>query len=123
MNLDEIFSSYGIGVMATAGADGQVNTAVYARPHLIDNETLVWGMTEGRTFRNLSENPHAAYLFREDRPGFRGVRLQLELIRTEESGEMLDKIRQETNRVVGPVAGSRVTHAAWFRITERRVLI
>lgn len=123
MNLSEIFSSYGLGVMATAGADGRVNTAVYARPHLVDNETLVWGVTEGRTFRNVSENPHAAYLFREDSPGFRGVRLQLELLRTEEAGEMLDTIRQETNRIVGPAAGGRVTHALWFRITEVRALV
>ena len=123
MNLDEIFNSYGIGVMATAGADGQVNTAVYARPHLIDNDTVVWGMTEGRTFRNISHNPHASYLFREDRPGFRGIRLQLELLRSEETGEMLDKIRLETSRIVGPDAGNHVTHAVWFRITERRALI
>lgn len=123
MNLDEIFNSYGIGVMATAGADGQVNTAVYARPHLIDNDTAVWGMTEGRTFRNISQNPHASYLFREDRPGFRGIRLHLELLRSEETGEMLDKIRLETSRIVGPDAGNHVTHAVWFRITERRALI
>jgi hypothetical protein len=123
MNLIEIFSSYGIGVMATAGADGRVNTAVYARPHLVDADTLVWGMTEGQTFRNISQNPHASYLFRQDMPGFRGIRLQLELLRSEEAGEMLEKIRQETSRIVGPDAGSYVTHAVWFRITGKKALI
>jgi hypothetical protein len=123
MNLEEIFSSYGIGVMATAGADGRVNTAVYARPHQVDADTLVWGMTEGQTFRNISQNPHASYLFRQDMPGFRGIRLQLELLRSEEAGEMLEKIRQETSRIVGPDAGGYVTHAVWFRITGRKALI
>jgi hypothetical protein len=123
MNLSEVFQHYGIGVLATADRDGQVNTAVYARPHLIDADTLVWGMTEGRSYRNIVRNPHACYLFRTSGPGFQGVRLGLELLRTEESGEMLTQIQQNTNEVVGPGAGSNVTHAAWFRVVEIRSLI
>ena len=46
MKLSELFSNPGLGVMATAAADGSVNTAVYARPHVIDEATLVWGMTD-----------------------------------------------------------------------------
>lgn len=123
MNLTEMFKNYGIGVMATANRSGAVNTAVYARPHVIDDYTLVWGLTDGRTFRNLSENPHASFLFRESVPGFRGVRIILELLRSEESGEMLATIKKNTNEVVGPGAGSAVTHAAWFKIIEIRALI
>jgi hypothetical protein len=123
MNLVELFSKDGFGVMATAGADGSVNTAVYARPHVIDDTTLVWGMTEGRTFGNISQNPRASYLFKSSGPGFQGVRLALALIGTEEEGEMLTLIRQRTTEVVGPGAGSAVSHAAWFRILEVRSLI
>jgi Pyridoxamine 5'-phosphate oxidase len=123
MNFSELFQQYGIGVMATADRDGKVNTAVYARPHVIDATTLVWGMTEGRSYRNIAQNPQASYLFRASGPGFQGVRLELELLRTEESGEMLAQIQQNTNEVVGPGAGSNVTHAAWFRVREVRPLI
>jgi general stress protein 26 len=123
IKLEELFRNYGIGVMATANNAGSVNTAVYARPHVIDDTTLVWGMTNGRTFRNISENPQASFLFRESVPGFRGVRIALELLRTEDSGEMLDTIKKNTNEVVGPGAGSAVTHAAWFKINEIRALI
>ena len=123
MNLAAIFKDNGIGVIATASADGSVNTAVYARPHVIDENTLVWGMTEGRTFRNISENPHASYLFKSAGPGFSGVRLALELVRTEESGEMLEIIKKNTSEVVGPGAGLAVTHAAWFRVVGTRALI
>ena len=49
MELKSIFESYGIGVMATAAADGAVNSAVYARPQILDENTLAWGMTDGRT--------------------------------------------------------------------------
>lgn len=123
MNLPELFSQEGLGVMATAGAGGTVNTAVYARPHIMDDGLLVWGMTSGRTLRNISDNPHASYLFRVAGPGFRGVRLALELIRTETEGEMLELIRQRTSEVVGPGAGTAVSHAAWFRVAEVRSLI
>ena len=37
MKLAELFANDGLGIMATAGADGGVNTAVYARPHVIDS--------------------------------------------------------------------------------------
>lgn len=123
MDLSATFQDYGIGVMATADRDGNVNTAVYARPHIVDDLTLVWGMTEGRTFRNLQQNPKAAYLFKNANPGFCGVRISLELLRTEEGGEILSQIRRKASEVVAPGVGNAVTHAAWFRIGEARPLI
>jgi general stress protein 26 len=123
MDLAKLFEEPGIGVMATANRQGQVNSAVYARPHVIDATTLVWGMTDRRTFANISENPRAAFLFKQSGPGFQGVRLGLELLRTEEQGEMLTRIQRNTDEIVGPGAGSAVTHAVWFRVVETRPLI
>ena len=123
MKLAELFESNGFGVMATAGADGSVNTAVYARPHVINETTLVWGMTAGRSFRNLSQNPKAAFLFRIDQPGYRGARLALELIRSEEEGAMLTQIKERAATVVGAGAGLAVTHAVWCRVVEVRPLV
>ena len=123
MELSAVLQDYGIGVMATADGEGNVNTAIYARPHIVDANTLVWGMTDGRSFRNLKQNPRAAYLLKQSGPGFRGLRLALELLRTEDAGEMLEEIRRRANEVVGPGAGKAVTHAAWFRIAEIRPLI
>ena len=114
MNLAELFSHPGLGVMSTASPDGTVNSAVYARPHVIDETTLVWGMTEKRTYRNLTGNRHAAFLFKTSGPGFSGVRLGLELIRFEEDGELLAVIKRNTDEIVGPGAGDAVTHAAWL---------
>jgi hypothetical protein len=123
MNLNELFEQQGLAVMATASKDGSVNTAVYARPHVVDDRTMVWGMTEGRTYRNISENPRASFLFKAASPGFQGVRLTLELVKTEESGPMLAKIRENADATVGPGTGAAVTHAAWFTVTEVRPLI
>ncbi len=123
MNLSELFDHQGLGVMSTSSSDGKVNSAVYARPHVIDEATLVWGMTDKRTYQNLTRNRHAAFLFKTGGPGFNGVRLALELIRTEESGELLETIKAKTDEIVGPGAGAAVTHAAWFKVVEVRPLI
>ncbi|MBC8018503.1 MAG: pyridoxamine 5'-phosphate oxidase family protein [Verrucomicrobia bacterium] len=123
MKLSELFSNSGLGVMSTSSSDGKVNSAVYARPHVIDETTLVWGMTDKRTYQNLTRNRHAAYLFKASTTGFSGVRLALELIRTEEEGDLLATIKKNTDVIVGPGAGAAVTHAAWFRVTEVRELI
>lgn len=123
MNLRELFTHPGLGVLSTSSADGKVNSAVYARPHVIDDTTLVWGMTDKRTYENLTHNRHAAFLFKTNSAGFNGVRLGLELIRTEEQGDMLASIKKNTDEIVGPGAGAAVTHAAWFKVTEVRPLI
>jgi len=123
MNLVELFQQPGLGVMATASKDGNVNTAVYARPHIIDEQTMVWGMTEGRTYLNIIENPQASFLFKTSGPGFSGVRMALEHVKTEESGPMLAKIKENADATVGSGTGAAVTHAAWFMVTEVRPLI
>jgi len=123
MDLKELFQQPGLGVMATVSKDGCVNTAVYARPHVIDEQTMVWGMTDGRTYRNIAENPQASFLFKASGPGFKGIRLTLELVKTEESGPMLEKIRANADTTVGPGTGVAVTHAVWFTVTEVRELV
>ena len=123
MKLSELFNHSGLGVMSTSSANGSVNNAVYGRPHLIDETTLVWGMTDRGTYSNLAENPKAAYLFKLDGPGFCGVRLSLELMRTEEEGSLLADIKKNTDSIVGSGAGDAVTHAVWFKVTHIRALI
>jgi len=123
MDLNELFRQQGLGVMATASKDGCVNTAVYARPHIIDEQTMVWGMTDGRTYRNITENPQASFLFKASGPGFSGARLVLVLVKTEDSGPVVSKIRENAEVTVGPGTGAAVTHAAWFTVAEVRPLI
>jgi len=123
MKMSELFQQQGLGIMATASSDGTVNTAVYARPHVIDEQTLVWGMTDRRTYRNVCENPRASFLFKSAGPGFSGVRLSLELIKSEESGPLLAAIKESADAAVGPGTGAAVTHAVWFAVTEVRPLI
>ena len=67
----------GTGVLATAGQNGDVNAAVYARPHIFEDGTAAMIMRNRLTRKNLQENPKAAYLFMEKGPGYKGCRLYL----------------------------------------------
>ena len=64
MELSEYFELMsGRGILATADSSGKVNTAIYARPHFIDQNTVAFIMAERLTYENLKSNPQAAYLY------------------------------------------------------------
>ena len=73
MELKDYFeNTKGVGVIATADKDGKVNAAVYARPHFLEDGTLAFIMRDRLTHSNIQSNPHAAYLFIENGPGYNG---------------------------------------------------
>ena len=61
MNLKDYFeNTKGVGVLATADADGKVNVAVYARPHFLDPEdddSPTFIMNERLSYANVQANP------------------------------------------------------------------
>ena len=123
MNLAELMKSGGKGVMATADADGSVNMAIYAPPHLGDDGTVVWGMTEGRTNRNIRGNPNASYLYIAPGDGYQGVRLTLKLKEIQDSGNFLETIRSRTKQSSGEAAAIAVKYVVFFEIVEERPLV
>lgn len=89
MNLKTYFEeTRGMGVLSTADDKGRVNSAVYARPHVLEDGTLAFIMGDRLSHHNLRSSPHAAFLFREEGAGHRGIRLHLTKTR-EESGTPL----------------------------------
>ena len=89
MNLKTYFEeTKGLGVLSTADADGRVNAAVYARPYVMEDGSLAFIMRDRLSHHNLESNPHAAFLFREEGPGYKGVRLHLTKTR-EETGTQI----------------------------------
>ncbi len=86
MNLRTYFeATKGMGVLSTADDQGQVNAAVYARPHVLDDGNLAFIMRDRLSHHNLQSNPKAAYLFSEEVTGYKGLRLHLTKV-DEESG-------------------------------------
>jgi hypothetical protein len=122
MNIGDVLKPGGRGVIGTASKDGVVNMAVYAVPNVVDDETVAWGMTDGRTWNNVRENPNASYAYFEPGEGYRGARLTLSLSRTEDSGGMLAKIREQT-RASSPGNPQAIRHVAYFKVVETRPLV
>lgn len=118
MDLANYFTkATGTGVLATADAAGRTNTAIYARPRVLDDGQLAMLMRERRTYRNLTENPYAAYLFMEDGSPLRGIRLYLE--KTGE-GQDAELIAQMTRRSLTPAEdrAKGPKHLVYFRVTD-----
>lgn len=98
MNIREFFkSAKGRGVLATADSGGRVDAAVYASPHIFEDGTIGFIMRDRLTHLNLESNPHAAYLFMEDGPGFKGIRLFLTKTAEERDTERLFSLRRKRN--------------------------
>ena len=85
----------GTGVLATADGEGLVDTAIYAKPHVMDKETVAFIMAERLTHHNLQTNNHAAFLYKEDGPGYKGIRLFLTKLREEKDSDLLYSIRSK----------------------------
>ena len=85
----------GTGVLATADGKGLVDTAIYAKPHVMDKETVAFIMAERLTHHNLQTNNHAAFLYKEDGPGYKGIRLFLTKLREEKDSDLLYSIRSK----------------------------
>ena len=96
MKIGEYFkTAKGTGVLATADKSGRVNVAIYAVPHVMDEETITFLMADRLTHENLQSNPHAAYLFIEGEEKYKGRRLFLTKIREEKDSKILDSIRRK----------------------------
>lgn len=89
----------GTGVLSTADAGGKVDAAIYSTPHVMDDGTVAFIMRERLTHENLRSNPYAVYLFMEDAPGHKGIRIFLKKTREEDNPEL---IRSMTRRHLTP---------------------
>jgi hypothetical protein len=78
MNLRDYFTEkVGVGVISTSNKRGEVNSAVYAKPHVTGTHTVAFIMRDRLTRANLLENDKANYLFIEHDQGFKGIRISL----------------------------------------------
>ena len=96
MDIPEYFENVrGTGVLATADSEGHVDAALFARPHIMDKETVAFIMPDRLTHHNLQSNHHATYLFMEEGPGYKGIRLFLKKTGEEKDSELLHSIRRK----------------------------
>ena len=96
MKLKEYFeNTKGLGVIATSDSKGMVDVAVYAKPHFMDDGSVAFIMADRLTHKNIQSNGNAAYLFKEDGPGYKGKRLFLSKIKEEQDSDLLYSLRSK----------------------------
>jgi hypothetical protein len=122
MNLANYFANVkGIGVLGTANPEGKVDLAIYARPHVIDGQTVAFIMRDHLSHANVVANPHAAYLFIEQAEGYNGLRMHLTKTAEETDPTKIEAMRR---RSCGE-ADTAATNAflVYYRVDEVRPLV
>jgi hypothetical protein len=122
VSLAEYFEkSKGLGVLATANAEGAVDAALYARPHVVDEETLALIMSDRLSHRNLQSNPHAVYLFVEKTEGYVGKRLYLTKVREETDSQAIAAMRRRQHGE--SMSETESKYLVYFRVEMIRPLV
>lgn len=97
MELEQYFESTpGTGVLVTADADGNVNGALYSRPHFLENGQIAFIMADRLSHHNLASNPKAAYIFIKAGSKGAGKRLYLAKTHEESDPDMIQALRRRS---------------------------
>lgn len=93
MKLADYFQNIaGTGILATANKDGEVDAAIFATPHVIEENQVAFIMRDRLTHKNLQSNPFAIYLFMEDGAFYKGTRLFLKKIKEDTNPELINSM-------------------------------
>jgi hypothetical protein len=112
----------GNGVLSTADSSGKVDAAIYSTPHVMDDGTVAFIMRERLTHENLKSNPYAAYLFLEDAPGHKGIRLFLKMVREDDNAGLIASMtRRHLKPEVDAQKGPK--HLVYFSVEKVLPLI
>jgi len=115
-----------IGTLSTANKNGEVNVAVFGSPQMIDENTVVMGIGNNRTLRNLKENPKAVFIVLEPGKGimdWKGARVYLRATNIESSGAFYENIKEAIRKAAGEQAAQMIHAAIRFEITEVRPIV
>ncbi len=105
----------GISILSSADKEGKCTTAIYSKPRIMEDNIVAFIMRERLTYHNVRNNPHAAYMFIEQNPGYQGIRLFLTKIGEDNDPELIARMTRrnltaEEDREKGP------KHLVVFRV-------
>jgi hypothetical protein len=96
MELYDYFeNTKGTGVLATADAEGHVDAALYASPHVLKDGTVAFIMRQRLSYHNVTANPKAAYLFLEEGSDRKGIRLYMTKLLEETDPDLIAQLRRK----------------------------
>ena len=121
MNLQEYFEgAVGMGILSTADAQGNVDSAIYSSPHIISEDTIALVMRPRLSFENIQKNPKATYMYIEKGPGYQGCRLYLEKVAEDDNPETVSKYQRTSH---GNQDGEGRSSLVYFKVTHTRPLV
>lgn len=122
MSLAEYFENVkGVGILSTSDSDGNVNTAIYSRPYIIDEDTIAFSMLERVSYANIQSNPKAAYMYIERGEGYAGTRLYLTMTGEETDPERIKTVKQQHERAKDD--DGKIRHLIYFTVDKTRPLV
>ena len=121
MDLKAYFdNTEGMGILSTADSRGNVDAALYGRPHMQAEDSFALIMQPRLTYSNLQTNPKAVYMFIEKGPGYTGKRIYLEKIREEANPEKVQAARRSHH---GCKEGDERAKLVFFKVNHIRPLV
>jgi len=115
-----------VGVLGTADKKGQPNTAYFGSLRLMEDHSVVLGLGNNRSLKNLEENPLAVLFCVTESPvGFQtpGLRLYLKIKEIQKTGPLYDAVKAAIAEHAGEGAAKMIVAAAAFEVTEIRKLV
>jgi hypothetical protein len=89
---DYLEANNGISILSTSDRDGKLTTAIYSKPRVLEDNTVLFIMRERLTYHNLKSNPHAAYMFIQESLGHQGIRLFLKKIQEDDDPNLIARM-------------------------------
>jgi hypothetical protein len=122
MDLRDYFESVnGVGVLATGDASGTIDAAIYAKPYVIDENTIAFSMLDRLSYANICSNSHSAYLFLENGEGYAGKRLYLTKVCEETDFDHIKALKKKHSKIFKPDEINK--HMVYFNIDKVRPLV
>jgi hypothetical protein len=115
-----------IGILATASRQGEPNVAYFGSPRFMEDGTMVMGLGNNRSLKNLEENPKAVFFTIIESPvtfNTPGYRLYLDVRKIEKAGPVLDGVKAKITELAGAQAAEMIIAGVVFDITDIRTLI
>ncbi len=119
MGYGEYFENVkGLGVLSTCDDKGNVDAAIYARPHVTEDGLIAFIMCEHLSYENIQKNSKAVYLFKEEGSGYKGKRIYLEKVKESDDQELIKKLERKKYG-----SSDSKKHLVYFKVTNERPLV
>lgn len=115
-----------VGVLGTSDSQGQPNAAYFGSLRMMDDGSVVLGLGDNRSLKNLEKNPLAVLFCVTESPvGFQtpGLRAYLKLKELQKAGPLFDGVKSAIAAHAGEAAAKMIVAAAAFEVTEIRKLV